>query len=95
LATAESAAELGQLAQSYARGGLTGAAMDIARRGLARTQGISSETSAELQKRLFTVDPVEQRAILDELRRRTQTATPVGLVPAAGALGTLTGLLGR
>ncbi len=95
LATSEGAAELGQLAQSYARGGLTGAAMDIARRGLARTQGISAETSAELQKRLFATDPVEQRAILDELRRRTQTATPVGLVPAAGALGTLTGLLGR
>lgn len=95
LATSQSAAELGSLAQSYARGGLTGAAMDIARQGLARTKGISGETSAELQKRLFSVDPIEQRAILDELRRRTQTATPVGLTPAAGALGTLTGLLGR
>lgn len=95
LATSQGTAELGSLAQSYARGGLTGAAMDIARQGLARTKGISGETSAELQKRLFAVDPIEQRAILDELRRRTQIATPVGLVPAAGALGTLTGLLGR
>lgn len=94
LATSEGAAELGQLAQSYATRGLTGVAMDIARQGLARTKGISGETSAELQKRLFAVDPIEQRAILQELQRRTQGMRPIGNVPGAAALGTVTGLLG-
>jgi hypothetical protein len=95
LATGESAAELGSLAQNYARGGLTGVAMDIARQGLARTKGISGETSAELQKRLFATDPIEQRAILEELRKRTQGMKPTGVVPGAAALGTFTGLLGQ
>jgi len=95
LSTSQGAAELGSLAQNYARGGLTGVAMDIARQGLARTKGISGETSAELQKRLFTTDPIEQRAILDELRRRTQGMKPIGVVPGAAALGTVTGLLGQ
>ncbi len=95
LATGESAAELGQLAQTYATRGMTGVAMDLARQGLARTRGISGETSAELQRRLFAVDPVEQRAILDELKKRTQSIRPIGNVPAAAGLGTVTGLLGQ
>jgi hypothetical protein len=95
LSTSQGAAELGSLAQNYARGGLTGVAMDIARQGLARTKGISGETSAELQKRLFTTDPIEQRAILAELQRRTQGMRPIGNVPGAAALGTVTGLLGQ
>jgi len=95
LATSQGVAELGSLAQNYARGGLTGVAMDIARQGLARTKGISGETSAELQKRLFATDPIEQRAILEELRKRTQGMKPLGVVPGAAALGTVTGLLGQ
>jgi hypothetical protein len=95
LATSQGAAELGSLAQNYARGGLTGVAMDIARQGLARTKGISGETSSELQKRLFATDPIEQRAILEELRKRTQQMKPLGVVPGAAALGTFTGLLGQ
>jgi hypothetical protein len=95
LATSQGVAELGSLAQNYARGGLTGVAMDIARQGLARTKGISGETSAELQKRLFATDPIEQRAILEELRKRTQGMKPTGVVPGAAALGTFTGLLGQ
>jgi len=95
LSTSQGAAELGSLAQNYARGGLTGVAMDIARQGLARTKGISGETSAELQKRLFATDPIEQRAILEELRKRTQGMKPLGVVPGAAALGTVTGLLGQ
>lgn len=95
LSTSQGAAELGSLAQNYARGGLTGVAMDIARQGLARTKGISGETSAELQKRLFATDPIEQRAILEELRKRTQGMKPTGVVPGAAALGTFTGLLGQ
>jgi hypothetical protein len=94
LATAEDTAKMGSLAQAYASGGLTGVAMDIARQGFARTKGISGETSAELQKRLFAVDPIEQRAILQELQRRTQGMRPIGNVPGAAALGTVTGLLG-
>ena len=95
LATSQGTAELGSLAQNYARSGLTGVAMDIARQGLARTKGISGETSSELQKRLFTTDPIEQRAILDELRRRTQGMKPIGVVPGAAGLGSITGLLGQ
>jgi len=95
LSTSQGAAELGSLAQNYARGGLTGVAMDIARQGLARTKGISAETSAELQKRLFATDPIEQRAILEELRKRTQGMKPIGVVPSAAALGAFTGLLGQ
>jgi hypothetical protein len=95
LATSQGTAELGSLAQNYARGGLTGVAMDIARQGLARTKGISGETSAELQKRLFAVDPIEQRAILKELQRRTRQMKPIGVVPGAAALGSFTGMLGE
>ncbi len=92
LATSEGTGKAAGLAQSYATGGLTGTAMELLRQGAARTKGISGETSAELQKRLFSSDPIEQRAILQELRLRTQQR-PVGAVPGAGAIGTLTGLL--
>jgi hypothetical protein len=93
-ATSQGAAELGQIAQSAASGGMTGAAIAAAKSLLARTKGISGETSAELQKRLFAVDPVEQTAILNELRKRTQTK-PLGLIPGSAAVGTVTGLLGN
>jgi hypothetical protein len=92
LATSEGVGKAAGLAQSYATGGIGGAAMEVLRQGAARTKGISGETSAELQKRLFASDPIEQRAILQELRLRTQQR-PVGAVPGAGAIGTLTGLL--
>ena len=94
LATSEGASELGQIAQSAASGGMTGAALATAKSLLARTKGISGETSAELQKRLFSVDPIEQTAILNELRKRTQTK-PLGLIPGSAAVGTVTGLLGN
>ncbi len=92
LATSESAGRTADLAQSLVTGGLSGAAMSILRQGAARTKGISGETSAELQKRLFSSDPIEQRAILQELKIRSQRK-PVGVVPGAAAIGTLTGLL--
>lgn len=94
LATSQGASELGQIAQSAASGGMAGAAMATARSLLARTKGISGETSAELQKRLFAVDPIEQTAILNELRKRTQSK-PLGLIPGSAAVGTVTGLLGN
>lgn len=92
LATSEGVGKAAGLAQSYATGGIGGAAMELLRQGAARTKGISGETSAELQKRLFASDPIEQRAILQELRKRTQQR-PTGVVPGAAALGTMTGLL--
>jgi hypothetical protein len=58
-----------------------------------RAKGISSETSEALQKRLFTSNPNEQRAILQELQTRTQRR-PVGLLSGAAATGTATGILG-
>jgi hypothetical protein len=92
LATSEGTGKAAGLAQSYASGGVGGVAMELLRQGAARTKGISGETSAELQKRLFASDPIEQRAILQELRKRTQQR-PTGVVPGAAALGTMTGLL--
>jgi len=92
LATSEGTGKAAGLAQSYATGGVGGVAMELLRQGAARTKGISGETSAELQKRLFASDPIEQRAILQELRKRTQQR-PTGVVPGAAALGTMTGLL--
>jgi len=92
LATSEATGKAAGLAQSFATGGIGGAAMELLRQGAARTKGISGETSAELQKRLFASDPIEQRVILQELRKRSQQK-PVGVVPGAAALGTLTGLL--
>lgn len=94
IATSEGTAKTAGLAQSYATGGVGGVAMELLRQGAARTRGISGETSAELQKRLFATDPIEQQAILQELRRRSQQK-PIGLTPAAAATGTVTGLLGN
>ena len=92
VATSEATGRAAGLAQSYATGGVGGVAMEILRQGAARTKGISGETSAELQKRLFSSDPIEQRAILQELKIRSQRK-PVGVVPGAAAIGSLTGLL--
>jgi len=94
LATSEGTGKAAGLAQSYATGGVGGVAMELLRQGAARTKGISGETSAELQKRLFASDPIEQRAILQELRKRMQQRA-VGNVPMAAGLGTVTGLLGQ
>jgi hypothetical protein len=93
LATSEALGNTAAVAQSLATGGLTGGAMQLLRQGAARAKGISGETSAELQKRLFATDPIEQARILQELKLRTQRK-PVGLVPGSAAIGTTTGLLG-
>jgi len=93
LATSEGLGGTAAVAQSLATGGLTGGAMQLLRQGAARAKGISGETSAELQKRLFATDPIEQARILQELKLRTQRR-PVGLVPGSAAIGTTTGLLG-
>ena len=60
---------------------------------LSRAKGISSESSEALQRRLFTVDPVEQTAILQELNKRSQRPK-TGLLTGAAAVGSATGILG-
>jgi hypothetical protein len=93
LASQQQAGDIAQMAQSAATGGLTGLAVAAGKSMLSRAKGIGTETSEQLQKRLFTVDPIEQRAILMELNRRAQTR-PTGLLSGAAGLGTATGILG-
>ena len=93
LATQEQAGELGQMAQSAATGDLFGVARAAGSSLLARTKGISGETSEALQQRLFATDPIEQRLILTELNKRAKKK-PTGLLSGAAALGTATGILG-
>ena len=92
-AAREQANDIAQIAQGAASGGLTGMALAAGRSMLSRAKGIGTETSEQLQKRLFTVDPIEQRAILIELNRRAKTR-PTGLLSGAAGLGTSTGILG-
>ena len=93
LATQEQAGDIAQMAQSAATGNLTGLVMAGAKSMLSKAKGIGTETSEQLQKRLFTVDPIEQRAILIELNKRAKTR-PTGLLSGAAGLGTSTGILG-
>ena len=93
LASQENAGQIGQMAQSAATGDLLGLAKAAGASMLARSKGISSETSEALQKRLFSTDPIEQRAILTELNRRVKNR-PTGLLSGAAGVGTLSGILG-
>jgi hypothetical protein len=93
LATQEQAGQLGQVAQSAARGDVLGMAGAVGASLLARTKGISGETSQALQQRLFATDPIEQRLILTELNKRANRK-PTGLLSDAAALGTATGIIG-
>ena len=93
LSTQEQAGELGQLAQSAASLDVLGMAKAAGSTLLARTKGISGETSEALQQRLFATDPIEQRLILTELNKRAKKK-PTGLLSGAAALGTATGILG-
>lgn len=93
LSTQEQAGELGQLAQSAASLDVLGMARAAGSTLLARTKGISGETSEALQQRLFATDPIEQRLILTELNKRAKRK-PTGLLSGAAALGTATGILG-
>lgn len=85
---------LGSLAQATA----TGDPLSMLRAGgqalLSRAKGISGESSEALQKRLFTVDPIEQTTILRELNRRAQRPK-TGLLTGAAAVGSATGMLGN
>jgi hypothetical protein len=93
LATQQNASEIAQIAQNAARGDVLGTTKALAGALFSRAKGISSESSEALQQRLFSSNPQEQRAILDELQKRTQRR-PVGLLSGAAATGTATGILG-
>ena len=93
LATQEQAGQLGQIAQSAVSGDVFGMAKAAGASLLARSKGISGETSQALQQRLFATDPIEQRLILTELNKRAK-AKPTGLLSGAATLGTATGILG-
>jgi len=84
---------LGSLAQAVATGDLASLLKTGANVVLSRAKGISSESSEALQKRLFSVDPVEQTAILQELNRRVRKPQ-TGLLSGAAAVGSATGILG-
>jgi hypothetical protein len=92
-AVREQANLLGSLAQA----GATGDLVSLLRAGgsamLSRAKGISSESSEALQKRLFSVDPVEQTAILQELNKRARKPK-TGLLTGAAAVGSATGIIG-
>jgi hypothetical protein len=92
-AVREEASLLGSLAQA----GATGDLVSLLRAGgsamLSRAKGISSESSESLQRKLFSVDPVEQTAILKELNRRAQRPK-TGLLTGAAAVGSATGIIG-
>jgi hypothetical protein len=92
-AVREQANLLGSLAQA----GATGDLVSLLRAGgsamLSRAKGISSESSEALQKRLFSVDPVEQTAILRELNLRARKPK-TGLLTGAAAVGSATGIIG-
>ena len=92
-AVRESANLLGTVAESAA----TGSPLGMLRAGgtalLSRVKGIGTETSEALQKRMFSVDPIEQRAIFAELARRSSRPR-TGLLTGAAAVGSATGILG-
>ena len=92
-AVREEANLLGSLAQA----GATGDLVSLLRAGgsalMSRAKGISSESSEALQKRLFSVDPLEQTAILRELNLRARKPK-TGLLTGAAAVGSATGIIG-
>ena len=92
-AVREEASLLGSLAQASATGDLVSLLRSGATAVLSRAKGISSESSEALQKRLFSVDPVEQTAILQELNKRARKPQ-TGLLTGAAAVGSATGIIG-
>ena len=93
IASTDQARELAGMAQSAASGDVFGLMKAAGSSLLARAKGISSESSEMLQKKLFSADPIEQRAILAELNRRAK-APRTGLLSGAAGVGTATGILG-
>ena len=94
LSVQEDANFLGGLAQAAASPDPFTSALKVGGQAfLSRAKGISGETSEALQKRLFSVDRIEQTAILNELNRRMKRPQ-TGLLTGAAVTGSATGILG-
>jgi hypothetical protein len=94
LSVQEEASLLGGLAQAAASPDPVTSALRVGGQALlSRARGISGETSEALQRRLFSVDPIEQTAILNELNRRARKPQ-TGLLTGAAVTGSATGILG-
>jgi len=94
LSVQEDANFLGGLAQAAASPDPVSSALRVGGQAfLSRAKGISGETSEALQKRLFSVDRIEQTAILNELNRRMKRPQ-TGLLTGAAVTGSATGILG-
>ena len=94
LSVQEDANFLGGLAQAAASPDPVSSALRVGGQAfLSRARGISGETSEALQKRLFSVDRIEQTAILNELNRRMKRPQ-TGLLTGAAVTGSATGILG-
>jgi hypothetical protein len=93
IASTDQAREMAGMAQSAASGDVFGLMRAAGSSLLARAKGISSESSEILQRKLFSADPIEQRAILAELNRRARTPK-TGLLSGAAGVGTATGIVG-
>lgn len=93
IASTDQAREMFGIAESAATGNVLGLMKAAGSSLLARAKGISSESSEILQKKLFSADPIEQRAILAELNRRARKPK-TGLLSGAAGVGTATGILG-
>ena len=94
LSVQEEASLLGGLAQAAASPDPVSSALRVGGQALlSRARGISGETSEALQRRLFSVDPIEQTAILNELNRRARKPQ-TGLLTGAAVTGSATGILG-
>ena len=94
LSVQEDANFLGGLAQAAASPDPVTSALKVGGQAfLSRARGISGETSEALQKRLFSVDRIEQTAILNELNRRMKRPQ-TGLLTGAAVTGSATGILG-
>jgi hypothetical protein len=93
ISAANQAQQLGGIAQSAVTGDVFGLAKAVGSTILARAKGISSESSAALQQKLFSADPLVQRAIMYELNRRAK-APRTGLLSGAAGVGTATGIIG-
>lgn len=93
IASTDQAREMFGIAESAATGNVLGLMKAAGSSLLARAKGISSESSELLQKKLFSADPIEQRAILAELNRRARKPK-TGLLSGAAGVGTATGIIG-
>ena len=93
IASTDQAREMAGIAESAATGNVFGLMRGVGSSLLARAKGISSESSEILQRKLFSADPIEQRAILAELNRRARTPK-TGLLSGAAGVGTATGIVG-